>query len=352
MYSFNIRYPQSSLQSENNHPLASGIRDFDIMNPTFAISPPEIRTRIVGMKSRMVLYSHERDYNSLNHVDMTVPYDDQYWYIKPGEGKQAGRYLIVSYRTNRALFVNPSNSDDWHVGTFEPIGSYPDHYFDLKEQQGQGVRAGQFRLHAPSSDGVVFSRTDMKPHLGCIGIKDGEYDDQWFTFELEPLEFVGIEYDLKKAVIRSVQPKGIFSQEGSNDNDKENQSQSMSISETTEQQSTFETEAGLEIGVTTSFSCGVPVLAEGKVEVSAKVHTNLKWGSTNTTTQSWQATVNLVIPPRSKMRVIATVTQTLMDVPFTVTWKSKLGKKITNKGTFTGLSSSDLSTRFFPVKYP
>jgi hypothetical protein len=76
------------------------------MSFTLCISPPDIHTRNVGMKSRMVLFSNDRDADRLNHVDMTTPYDDQYWYIKPGKDEHAGHYLIVSDRTNRALFVN------------------------------------------------------------------------------------------------------------------------------------------------------------------------------------------------------------------------------------------------------
>jgi hypothetical protein len=163
------------------------------------------------------------------------------------------------------------------------------------------------------------------------------------------LDFVGVDYDVPNAQTRSVQPKSIFSQTSKNDSSVE-QKPVMNISETTEQQSTFETEAGLEIGASTSFSCGVPLLAEGKVEVSAKVHTNLTWGKTNSTSQTWEASVPLTVPPNTHMRVTAIVTQSLIEVPFTTTWKSpKTGKTMTTKGIFKGLSSSDLTTNFFPV---
>ena len=319
------------------------------MSSALVIPPPDIRTRIVGMKSRKVLYSNDRDADRLNHVDMTTPYDDQYWCIKPGKDGHAGHYLIVSDRTSRALFANP-NRDISRVGTWHPVGEFQDQYFDLNEKQGQGLRAGQFRLHAPSSHGVIFSRIDNKPELDCIAISDKIYEDNWFTFELEPLDCVRVDFDVANAKIKSIQPKSIFSQRSVNDTDAE-QKPVITIRETTEQQSTFETEVGLEIGVTTSFKCGVPILAEGKVEVSAKVHTNLKWGSTNTTSQSWEASVPLTVPPHTHLRVTATVTESIMDVPFTTTWKSpKTGKTMTTKGIFRGLSSSDLTTNFFPVE--
>jgi hypothetical protein len=256
----------------------------------------------------------------------------------------------VSDYTNRALFANPSNPDDIRVGAFEPIRSYPGHYFDLQEQQGQGLRAGQFRLHAPSSDGLIFSRLHMRPELGCIKNSNIIYDDQWFTFKLERLNFVGVEYDVRNAQINSIQPKSIFSQTSKNDSNVK-QKPAITIRETTEQQSTFETEAGLEVGITSSFLCGVPTLAEGKVEVSAKVHTNLTWGKTNTTSQSWEASVPLTVPPKTHMRVTATVTQLVIELPFTTTWKfPKTGKTMTTKGTFKGLSSSDLTTNFLSVE--
>jgi hypothetical protein len=339
------------------------------MSSTLAIPPADILTRIVGMRSRKVLFSNERDTNCLNHVDMTTPYNDQYWYIKPGKDANAGRYMIVSYRTNRALFVNPDRAEGNRIGTWQPDDKFNDQHFDLNGQRGQGLQAGQFCLHAPSTGGVIFSRrlTDITlppgsesgvvspigsgflAQLGCNRVSDGVRAENWFTFELEPLDCVGVDFDVANAKIKSIQPKSIFSQTSKNDTNV-TQTPIITISETTEQQSTFETEVGVEIGITTSFSCGVPMVAEGKVEVSAKVHTNQKWGTTNTTSQMWEASVPLTVPPYTHLRVTATVTESVLDVPFTTTWKSpKTGKTTTTKGMFRGLSSSELATSFFPV---
>lgn len=43
------------------------------MSSALIIPPPDIYTRTVGMKCRMVLFSNDRDADRLNHVDMTTP---------------------------------------------------------------------------------------------------------------------------------------------------------------------------------------------------------------------------------------------------------------------------------------
>jgi hypothetical protein len=320
------------------------------MSSKLTIPDPNIRTRIVGTHARKVLYSHMRDSKALSQVDMAGVYDDQYWYIKPGHGEHEGRYQIVSDYTKRCLYVNFRNGQWGDVGTVEPVGSYADQYFDLLGEQGQGTKGGQFRVHASAGDGVLFLRKAPKPEIGCISYsRNKSYDDQWFTFELEPLEMTGITFDVQNAVIQSTQPRGIFTQKSKNSSDTQ-QNPSVSFNETVEEQATFESEVGLEIGASTSFSSGVPILAEGKVEVSAKVHTNLKWGRTNTTSHTFAANVPLSVPPHTTLMVTATVTESILSVPFTTTWKSlKTGNTMTAKGVFKGLSCADLATSYYPV---
>ena len=92
------------------------------------------------------------------------------------------------------------------------------------------------------------------------------------------------------------------------------------------------------------------VLADGKVQVGAKEHTELKWGSTTTTKQEWKKDVSLTMPPKTTLRVTAAVTESVIHVPVTTMWKSaKTGKTMKTTGVFKGLSSSDLSTYYFPI---
>lgn len=77
----------------------------------------------------------------------------------------------------------------------------------------------------------------------------------------------------------------------------------------------------------------------------------MKWGTTNTESQSWETTVNLEVPAGEAFKVTATVTETNLNVPFVAKWKSvKTGEIMTMKGVFKGISSSDLDTEFVPVE--
>ncbi|KAI4953947.1 hypothetical protein J4E91_001656 [Alternaria rosae] len=270
--------------------------------------------------------------------------DDQYWYIRPGGSKHPDRYLIVSAYTDGALFA----SSEGTVRTYKPVGAYEDQYFELHE--GEGVSAGQLRLHVPATNSVIYSRTDQEPSVGCYHADGKPYPDHWFTFELEPLDLVSTEYDRENGRILNTQPQALPSQIARNGTDGE-QSQSVRISKTIERSSRFETEVGLELGVTASFSAGILILAEGKVEISAKIHTNVTFGHTKTTSELWEASVNLTVPAHTTYKVDASITESLLEVPFTSTWKSKKsGVTMTTKGTYKGNSFGELKTNYKPVK--
>lgn len=164
------------------------------------------------------------------------------------------------------------------------------------------------------------------------------------------MDFVSIEFDVKKAVILSTNPKTIFEQSQANGGPME-QEQDYKVSEKTEQQSSFESEVGLEIGAYTEISCGLPFLAAGKVEVSAKVHGNLKWAKTTTTEQLWEATIKLECPPHTNMKVTASFNRIDHDVPIVTTWTSRINPEVTmtTKGIYKGLSYSNLTTNYFEV---
>ena len=326
------------------------------MTSAHGIPPPEVRIRILNVKSRRALYSNERDTNALNHVDSTTTYDDQYWYIQPGKDKNTGLYLIVSAYTGRALWANHrngANGANGEVGTYNPPGEYPDHYFDLAQTQGTGVRNKQFRLHSPAGSGNFFSRTHERPELGCLADTGKIYDDHWFTFEMEPLKFVKIEYDLEHPdIITPPTPRNISTQKALNHNADIETSQELTISQETEQQSTFTSEVGLSVTASAEFSCGVPVIAEGKVGISTTLDTRLGWGTTNITRQKWEAKVTLKCPPKSATLCTASVMETRLRMPFVSYWKTEDGgKEVRLKGVYEGQSCASLSTVSSPLPY-
>ncbi|RAQ98658.1 hemolytic lectin lslb [Stemphylium lycopersici] len=320
------------------------------MSSTLYVPHPNIRTRLVGVETKRVLFSHPRDKKALNHVDMAVTrYDDQYWYIKPGQDKYKGKFLVVSAYTERSIYINQRDQTWGDVGTTSAVGAYGDQFLDIIEQQQKGARTGQFRLHAPSANAVIFLRTHAEPWFGCVSGKTN-YSDQYFAFELEPLDFVSIEYDFNSAEVLGVKPKTIFSEIVKNDSGS-NQEKSVNIKEKSDQQFTFESEVGLQLEAPKAFKCKVPVLTNKGVELGGNEYHDMKWDTSNTTSQTWEATVKLRIPAGKSMRVTAAVTESIVQVPFVTTWKSpKSGKTATTKGMYKGVSGANLSTYYFPVE--
>ncbi|EMD67759.1 hypothetical protein COCSADRAFT_352762, partial [Bipolaris sorokiniana ND90Pr] len=115
------------------------------------------------------------------------------------------------------------------------------------------VRAGQFRIYNPTNDGVLFSRTIQELETGYVSDAIETFNDQWFTFEVETLELINIEFDLKNTVTECVRFVSIYSQEATN-RTSEPPTPLIKILETTEQQYTFDSEVGLELGISIKFS--------------------------------------------------------------------------------------------------
>jgi len=318
------------------------------------IPAPDVRVRILNVSTRKCIYSNSRDTHQLNHFDGTSVYDDQYWYIKPGQGDKQGLYMIVSAATGRALWANwrnGANNRNGEVGTGVNPGCYDDHYFDLEQTLGTGVQNGQFRIHSPAGKCNFFTRTHAKPELGCLADTGKIWEDQWFTFETEPLEFVRIVYDEDHPEIITAGIK-LFPPQKATNHDSIETTQRLAISEETEQQSTFTAELGISITASVEFSCGVPLVSDGKVGISTTVSTSFAWGTTNISRQKWEAEVTLKCAPHSSTQCTASLLETRLRMPFVAHWKTKKsGVAVQTKGMYEGQSCASLSTVTSPLKY-
>lgn len=112
---------------------------------------------IINTESKPALYSNARDKLGLNHIDISIPYRGQYWYIRLGQDENGGLYLLVSDYNDRGIYVDCDKDLQWgRAGTSAPAGCSVFQYFDLSQQQSKDVRAGQFRIYNPTNDGGSF----------------------------------------------------------------------------------------------------------------------------------------------------------------------------------------------------
>lgn len=107
---------------------------------------------------------------------------------------------------------------------------------------------------------------------------------------------------------------------------------------------------GLKVGVKTSIACGVPLLADGKVEISVETSYNYSWGEIQTDTTTTGTTVQVTLPAGvATVTAMSVVTSATMDVPYVADIVAFFegGRTATFtgvRGVFTGVAVTNVDT--------
>ncbi|WP_287125362.1 ETX/MTX2 family pore-forming toxin [Desulfobacter sp.] len=158
-----------------------------------------------------------------------------------------------------------------------------------------------------------------------------------------------IKFDLEK-LTKSTQPFAVGTQTLRNNSDEE-QTMDFKVSKTVTTEKSFKWGTSFEIGVSTEFSCGVPLLAEGKVEVSMKMGFSLGGSQSDSDSQTLEATFPVTCRGNTVMRADAIVQLGRVDVPYEATISRYLidGNNTTTeytylvKGTYHGINAFNLT---------
>lgn len=156
-------------------------------------------------------------------------------------------------------------------------------------------------------------------------------------------EIYNVEFKLSEARIYNEKPLSIPSVTSINRTSQQHTKKLTLTYEETESK-TWTSTVSLKIGVTTSFRAGVPIIADGKVEVSTEFSGAYEWGASITKTTTHEVAYEVIVPAMTKVTLRAAVTQGSVDVPFSYTQKDILttGLVVTSTmhdGLFTGLNS-------------
>ena len=80
-----------------------------------------------------------------------------------------------------------------------------------------------------------------------------------------------------------------------------------------------------------------------EIELSASLTNEWKFGEANEFAQTWKATFPAKAAPGETVRGISTITRGRLDVPYTITLRSKSNKvEVQTRGTWSGVSTWDL----------
>lgn len=110
---------------------------------------------------------------------------------------------------------------------------------------------------------------------------------------------------------------------------------------------TFKFTEGLKIGAKASFKAGLPVLAEGKVEVSGEISFSAEQTLATTTTTTWQFAEKVTVKPLTAVQATGFLRFAEMDMPFTCNVSVNSGKVLvwfqtTNGYTETPIPVTDM----------
>lgn len=107
---------------------------------------------------------------------------------------------------------------------------------------------------------------------------------------------------------------------------------------------TWSSTVSMKIGVMAKFRAGIPIIANGKIEVSTEFSAEYEWGASIVKTTTQEVNYEAVVPPMTKVTLRAAVTQGSVDVPFSYTQRDVLvtGEVVTTRmddGMFSGINN-------------
>ncbi len=182
--------------------------------------------------------------------------------------------------------------------------------------------------------------TDASKHFWASGSSD----------PLANVELVRIDYDVAAATILSTGSQGIATLPVVN-NTPQTQTSKITLSGSVSETSSWSNTLGGKVGVETEVSAGIPLLAEGKVKVSAEVNYSHTWGGSETRSRAWSVETAVTVPPNQAYVAMGVVSVSTIAVPYTlhVTVVLRSGRKIpgqTIKGIYTGSNSHDFNVKY------
>jgi hypothetical protein len=166
---------------------------------------------------------------------------------------------------------------------------------------------------------------------------------------ISDFEISKIDYDVANAQVLQSGPAELYRQTVTN-RTTQAQTSTISGSETVTETSGWSDSLSIKVGVKTSFKTGVPIIAEGKVEVSAEISNTYTWSGSESRSKTWSFSSPVTVPPGGVSTVLVTATMSTIAVPYTATGMAvfKSGERVAGQitGVYTGTNSHDLTVTF------
>lgn len=155
-------------------------------------------------------------------------------------------------------------------------------------------------------------------------------------------EIVNVEYDTPAGKVHDVAPTIALSTSVRNDSDGE-VNQTLSYAYEKWSVGTWNNSAGVEIGIKSSFSAGVPFVTNAKFEISISGSYSHEWGGENGTKQTVTSSTTVTVPPKKKAQATITILNAQIDVNFAyvqrILWSNGVSVEEKKTGVYNNVDS-------------
>jgi len=131
------------------------------------------------------------------------------------------------------------------------------------------------------------------------------------------------------------------------------QTMSLTVGEVITQTSTWTADVSISVGLKTTMETGIPLLVDGKVEVSLTATVKYSWGETVTKATNFSKIANATLPPNTKARLTLSGTQYTTNIGYSATaiytYFDDETTSVPITGHFSGVQIKDTTTKWEPL---
>jgi hypothetical protein len=294
-------------------------------------------------------------------------------YLAAGEYLHGGQCLVSPNGLFYAIQQNDGNlvvcygsgENDRH-GMLWASNVYPGEgsYFAIQQSDGNLV---VYRGTGPGDQHEVIWASNVYPGAGDyftiiqddgnLVVYRGKSPSQqgahiWASNVIDPpvnLDATSIDYDMPAAKILGAAQDVLFHTVVPN-RTHSTQTVTFTKTESITETSGWADALAVKVGVKASLRAGLPIVADGKVEVSAEVNNTYTWNGSETRSRTWSFSVPVTVAPNTAVSVLVTVTVSPLTVPYRVSGTVTTGKGVVYpggmNGVYTGSNSYDLYVTF------
>ncbi|KAL5726951.1 hypothetical protein ACHQM5_000192 [Ranunculus cassubicifolius] len=184
------------------------------------------------------------------------------------------------------------------------------------------------------------------------------YPDEWSVMEIEePVmsrRISNVRYHLTDARLYNEKTVALITDDSSN-RTMHSLTSTLNLKTTVSNTTNWSASVSLKLGIKTTATIGVPLIASGKIEISAEVTGSMNWGETKTESQEVGSEKTIDVPAMTRVKASLMGTRVSYDVPFSYTQYDVLTDGSTkvyekNDGVFT--ANNGYGYRYEVVELP